>query len=117
MTIPVTGATGNVGRNVVDRLVRTGATVRALTRDPAAARLPTGVEVARGDLADPATLGDALRGVERMFPFPVPETARHVARQAREAGVSHVVVLSSAAVTADYDTSFHLPVEQAVEQA
>ncbi len=38
----VTGATGRVGREVVARLLAAGEKVRALTRDPAAARLPAG---------------------------------------------------------------------------
>ena len=46
MTILVTGATGNVGRNVVDQLVQRGANIRALVRDPAKAKLPAGVFVA-----------------------------------------------------------------------
>src|SRR5262245_2831283 len=117
MTILVTGATGNVGRKVIHHLVRARAPVRALSRNPHTAGLPVGVEVVRGDLADPATMNAALSGVERMFLFPVPETAQRIAQMARDAGVRHVVVLSSAAVTAGYDLSFHLPVERAVESA
>jgi uncharacterized protein YbjT (DUF2867 family) len=46
LTILVTGATGNVGRLVVDRLLAMGATgVRALTNDPEKAALPAEVEV------------------------------------------------------------------------
>lgn len=41
----VTGATGNVGRQVVSQLLGTGATVRALTRAPDAADLPGGVDI------------------------------------------------------------------------
>jgi uncharacterized protein YbjT (DUF2867 family) len=49
LTIVVTGATGNVGRLVVDRLLAMGATgVRALTNDPEKATLPTDVEVVEG---------------------------------------------------------------------
>ncbi|MEU7862126.1 NmrA family NAD(P)-binding protein [Nonomuraea sp. NPDC049141] len=40
MTILVTGATGTVGRLIVDELARNGHQVRALTRDPAKADLP-----------------------------------------------------------------------------
>ena len=54
MTILVTGATGNVGRNVVDQLVQRGADVRALVRDPAKAGLPGGIEAVQGDLLDVA---------------------------------------------------------------
>ncbi|MBB4002219.1 uncharacterized protein YbjT (DUF2867 family) [Aurantimonas endophytica] len=44
MTILVTGATGNVGSNVVEQLVNRGADVRALVRDPSKASFPAGVE-------------------------------------------------------------------------
>lgn len=116
MTILITGAAGNVGRIVVERLVSAGAGVRALTRDPRKA-FPPGVEVVAGDLADPSTLADAFDGVERLYLFPVPATARAVAGLARRAGVRRVVVLSSGAVTGGYDTDFHLPVERAVEES
>jgi uncharacterized protein YbjT (DUF2867 family) len=43
MTILVTGATGNVGRHVVDQLVRRGAHVRALVRNPAKADFAAGI--------------------------------------------------------------------------
>ncbi|GIJ19069.1 NAD(P)H-binding protein [Micromonospora fiedleri] len=115
MTILVTGATGSVGRLVVERLVAAGVRVRALTRSPDAARLPDGVEVVAGDLADPSTLVSVFGGVQRMYLFPVPATARGVVVGAVDAGVRHIVVLSSGAVTAGFDTDFHLPVEQAVE--
>src|SRR3569623_213068 len=63
----VTGATGRIGRAVVDELLAAGVPVRALTRDPAAAELPAGVEVVAGDFADPASLAPALRGVRAVF--------------------------------------------------
>ncbi|MEV8310226.1 NmrA family NAD(P)-binding protein [Streptomyces flavidovirens] len=63
MTILVTGATGTVGRQVVAELVRRGERVRALTRDPAKANFPAGVETVRADLTDPETLIPALEGV------------------------------------------------------
>ena len=56
MTILVTGATGSVGRLLVDELVKAGAPVRALTNNPAKAALPGGVEVVKGYLGRPATL-------------------------------------------------------------
>ncbi|MGP4101524.1 NmrA family NAD(P)-binding protein [Nonomuraea sp. KM90] len=63
MTVLVTGATGTVGRQVVRHLLGRGAKVRALTRDPAAAVLPAGVEVVAGDLTDAGTLEPAFDGV------------------------------------------------------
>ncbi|WP_067134159.1 NAD(P)H-binding protein [Microtetraspora malaysiensis] len=115
MRILVTGATGNVGRLVVEQLVQAGLSVRALSRNPRGGALPDGVEVVRGDLAEPESLRPAVEGVERMYLFPFAATAPDVVRLAREAGVRRVVTLSSGAVTTGHDTSFHLPVEQAVE--
>jgi uncharacterized protein YbjT (DUF2867 family) len=65
--ILVTGATGRVGRLVVDELLRAGASVRALTRRPEHATLPAGVEVVAGDLTVPASLDPALDGAETVF--------------------------------------------------
>ena len=117
MRVLVTGATGNVGRLVVEQLVGAGVQVRAMTRDPRTARFPRSVETVTGDLTDPAGLAPALAGVDRMYLFPVAETARPVVDLARRVGVRRIVVLSSAAVTSGADTSVHPPVERAVEQA
>ncbi|MEU4569732.1 NAD(P)H-binding protein [Micromonospora sp. NPDC023956] len=65
--ILVTGATGTVGRAVLTELVERGVGVRAVTRDPGAAGLPTGVEVVAADLTDPASLTPHLDGVEAVF--------------------------------------------------
>ncbi|MFH8897830.1 NAD(P)H-binding protein [Streptomyces coeruleorubidus] len=115
MTILVTGAAGNVGRNVVRQLVERGHDVRALTRRARPGAAPEGVRVQEGDLTRPETLKDALAGVDALFLFPVAATAEEVVGMAKSAGVRRVVVLSSGAVTAGYDTDFHLPVERAVE--
>jgi uncharacterized protein YbjT (DUF2867 family) len=45
MTILVTGATGTIGRQVVEQLTKRGADLRALVRDPAKANFPAGVSV------------------------------------------------------------------------
>lgn len=112
MTILVTGATGNVGRLVVEGLAG-AAQVRAMTRDPAKTNFPAGVEVVRGDLDDPD--GIPFEGVEKLYLFVHPPTAQEVVDRAVKAGVRRIVTLSSGAVTYGYDTSHHLPVEQAVE--
>lgn len=65
--ILVIGGTGTVGGQVLSRLVATGAQVRAMARDPAAARLPPQVEVARGDLTLPETLDPCLNGIDTVF--------------------------------------------------
>jgi uncharacterized protein YbjT (DUF2867 family) len=64
----VIGATGRVGRAVVDLLVDAGVSVRALTRrSEAGARLPANVEVVTGDLTVPESLDAGLRGVGAVF--------------------------------------------------
>ena len=67
MTILVTGATGNVGRNVVEQLIARGADVRAVIRDAAKVDLSAGVEVVQGDLLDVDSLRAAMAGVSTLF--------------------------------------------------
>ncbi|MFJ6020109.1 SDR family oxidoreductase [Nocardiopsis alba] len=114
MRVLVTGATGNVGRRVTAGLVEAGVSVRALTRNPARADLP-GAEIVRGDLTEPETV--PFDGVDRMFLFPEPSTAKELVERAVRAGVQRIVVLSSGAVTGGFDTTFHPPVEQAAERS
>jgi len=110
--ILVTGATGNVGRLVVDELLALGATdVRALTASPAKARLPAGVEVVRGYLGRVETLPAAFEGVERMYLAPLLETVEEATRLAAAAGVRHIVDLAGG-VHSDWQ-----PIERAVEAA
>ena len=65
--ILVIGGTGTVGRQVVSRLAATGAPVRAMVRNPDAARLPAYVEVVRGDLTLPESLDGCLAGIDAVF--------------------------------------------------
>lgn len=102
----VTGATGNVGRQVIVRLCEQGRKVRALTRDPASAELPPGVDVVEGDLSRPESLGAALDGVSAVFLFAVPGSGRAFVSAAEAAGVRSVVLLSSGAID---DTADHQP--------
>jgi uncharacterized protein YbjT (DUF2867 family) len=99
MTILVTGATGNVGRQVVEQLVRRGADVRALVRDPAKANLPAGVTVVKGDLLDVDSLRSAFSGVSTLFLLNAVAAdeftqALIALNLAREAGVQRLVYLS-----------------------
>jgi uncharacterized protein YbjT (DUF2867 family) len=64
-TVLVVGATGSIGRLVVEEAVREGSTVRALVRDlDRARRLPAEVERVVGDLTRPETLPAAADGVD-----------------------------------------------------
>jgi uncharacterized protein YbjT (DUF2867 family) len=115
--ILVTGATGNVGGAVVEHLLSAGAEVRALSRDPARARLPGAVPVVAGDLTRPETLPAALDGVRAVFLFPVADAVAGFVEAASRAGVQHIVVLSSAAVVMGDDNAigrWHATVERAV---
>jgi uncharacterized protein YbjT (DUF2867 family) len=99
MTILVTGATGQVGRQVIDQLVKRGAAVRALVRDPAKADFPAGVNVVQGDLPDPDSLRSAFKGVSTLFLLnavaPDEFTQALIALNvAREAGIERLVYLS-----------------------
>jgi uncharacterized protein YbjT (DUF2867 family) len=67
MTILVTGATGRVGRHVVDQLVKRGADVRALVRDASKANFPAGVAVVQGEMLDIESLRKAFGGVSTLF--------------------------------------------------
>src|SRR3954453_19395935 len=89
----VTGATGNVGAEVVSALAGAGAPVRALVRRPDA-ELPDGAEAAVGDLNDHGTLDDALKGAEGVFLLPGYEDMPGMLARARDAGVRRIVLLS-----------------------
>src|SRR5262245_5222502 len=95
MTILVTGATGHVGRNVVEMLLAEDVPVRATSRHPETAGLPGAVDVRAADLSLPETLAGALAGVDKVFLFPEPRAVDEFVRLAEVAGVRHVVVLSS----------------------
>jgi uncharacterized protein YbjT (DUF2867 family) len=89
----VTGATGNVGAEVVSALVGAGSPVRALVRRPETP-LPDGAEAAVGDLNDPGSLGDALKGVEGIFLLSGYSGMAETLELARDAGVRRIVLMS-----------------------
>jgi uncharacterized protein YbjT (DUF2867 family) len=99
MTILVTGATGNVGRQVVQQLIDRGADVRALVRNPDTANLPASVQTVQGDLLDPDSLRNALEGVSTLFLLNAVVAdeftqALVALNLAREAGIERIVYLS-----------------------
>ena len=118
--ILVTGASGNVGRQVVDQLVAAGERVRALSRHPDRVVWPDGVEAVAGDLTQELP-SEVFAGVDALYLFPEPGRVREVVASASAAGVRHVVVLSSIAAGTDPDGPMralqrrHVDVEEAVE--
>jgi len=98
--IVVTGATGNVGRNLVAGLTAGGLAVRALTRDPAAARVPPGVEAVRFDWTMPETFATAVADATAVFvnAAAVGGSAGEFLTAAKNGGARRAVMLSSFAV-------------------
>ena len=92
--ILVTGATGNVGAELVRALAGEGVSVRALVRDPDQAALPSGAEPVTGDLNRPETMTDALAGVRGVFLLPGYADMPGLLDQVRAAGAERVVLLS-----------------------
>lgn len=82
--IAVTGATGQLGRLVINRLLENvpAAQIIALVRDPAKAGslAARGVTVRKADYTDPASLDGALSGVERLLLISSNEIGRRFAQ-------------------------------------
>lgn len=113
MRILLTGATGKIGSAVARRLVERGDEVVCLVRDRerAATLLPSGVELAHGDVTDPASLHRAAKGIGAainsmgifeqwtadpgIFNRVNAAGARDVVAAAREAGADRVVHTST----------------------
>ena len=101
MTYLITGATGNVGSLVVERLIERGERPRIFVRDAQKARARYGdqVDAFAGDLADTETLKAALAGADALLLLNSgPELAERdeaAANAARAAGVKNLVKLSS----------------------
>ncbi|MBT1187193.1 NAD(P)H-binding protein [Streptomyces sp. CJ_13] len=108
--IVITTPTGDIGRQVLDRVLDSGEPVRVIVRDPS--RLPehlrTQVEVVEGSHADADTIAKALEGADRLFWLVPPagfrdagparryylDFARAVAQEAASRGVRMVHVTS-----------------------
>ncbi|SEF91109.1 Uncharacterized conserved protein YbjT, contains NAD(P)-binding and DUF2867 domains [Nonomuraea solani] len=91
--IVVTGATGNVGGELVRLLAAAGERVTAVSRS--AADLPEGVRHVAADLADPASLKPAFDGAGALFLLVAGPDPRAVLDVAKAAGIRRVVLLSS----------------------
>jgi len=100
MKVLVTGATGTVGSELVKALLQRGADVRAFTRkQPKPGTFPSAVENALGDLTDPVSITEALKGVDKLFLLigNVPDEHTQALTAyglAKKAGLKHVTYLS-----------------------
>lgn len=97
----ITGATGDVGARVVRILIQAGERPRVFVRNESKARSLFGdcVDVFVGDLSNPKSLKPALSGVESLFLVAtgpeIPMLDANAAAVAKQAGVRHLVKLSS----------------------
>jgi uncharacterized protein YbjT (DUF2867 family) len=118
----VTGATGNVGRELVRVLAEAGEPVRALIRrEEDRAKLPAGVQGHVGDLNDPNTLEDALDGVRAAHLLAGYDGLEELVAAMRDAGVARVTLQSSSGVPSGDMTNavarYHILSEQAIRDS
>jgi NADH dehydrogenase len=114
--ILVTGATGFVGRRVVERLIAGGQSVRALMRNESrSSLLPSGVDVAKGDVLDIDSLNQAITGVDSIVHLAAVireigsltfqrvnyEGTKNILEAANAAGVQRIVCASTVGATSD----------------
>lgn len=126
MKILVTGATGRVGRYLVEQLLDAGYEVRALTRNPQKANLPAGAQVMAGDLTKPETLEAAFEGISGLHminfggdDYAPLQTGAEIVAIAKSAGVRRITVLrggekgsvEAAVASSDLAWTFLEPVE------
>lgn len=102
MSYLITGATGSIGRHVVDQLLTLGENIHALSRKPSEANLPIEVTLFGGDLTSGDIQDGAFDQVKSLFLFPADGDVRPFLDQAKAAGVEHVVLLSSLATAAEH---------------
>jgi uncharacterized protein YbjT (DUF2867 family) len=109
--ILLTGVTGKTGGATASALIDKGAALRALVRDEAKAAdlKAAGVELVVGDIADADTVRKALAGAEKAF-LTLPNGEHQLANEkqftdlAKEAGVKHLVKMSSMEAVPDAQT-------------
>jgi uncharacterized protein YbjT (DUF2867 family) len=100
MTILVTGSTGTIGSQVVQRLAGQSVQIRALVRgDVSNVKIPAGVAPVQGDMTDVASMRAALRGVDTLFLLNAVASdevtqALGTLDLAREAGIQRIVYFS-----------------------
>jgi uncharacterized protein YbjT (DUF2867 family) len=118
----VTGATGNVGRALVQILVADGEQVTATSRGISEADMPEGVRRRTADLTDPESLRPVFDGADALFlqnggPSAHLLSPRDILDAAKAGGVERVVLLSSQGVVTRPESGSHGGVARAIEDA
>lgn len=120
--IVVTGATGNIGRPLVQALAAAGERVTAVSRRVSDSPLPEGVRPRQADLTDPESLRPILEGAEALFLHDGGASAHllspgELLDVAKAGGVGRVVLLSSLGVATRPRSASHGAMMRAVEEA
>ncbi|MFD9392733.1 NAD(P)H-binding protein [Streptomyces sp. NPDC060000] len=120
--IVVTGATGNVGRELVRFLAEAGERVTATSRNISDTEVPDTVRAVRADLTDAESLRPVLDGADALFlhdggPAAHRLDPREVLDAAKTGGVRRVVLLSSLGVETRPESPSHGGRMRAVEDA
>ncbi|MET9376088.1 NAD(P)H-binding protein [Streptomyces sp. NPDC002992] len=118
----VTGATGNVGRSLVQVLAAAGEQVTATSRGISATDVPPGVRHIRSDLIDADSLRPVLDGADALFlqsggPSAHLLSPHDILDAAKAGGVRRVVLLSSQGVATRPDSASHGDTARAIEDA
>jgi uncharacterized protein YbjT (DUF2867 family) len=119
----VTGGTGFVGTNLIQRMRKEGMQVRALVRNPDRARAlkDLGVDLVQGDIADKASLEKAAANVDRVvhlvgiiqesrgvtFQGVHVDGTRNLLEAAKKAGVRHFFYMSSLGTRPGAKSAYH----------
>jgi uncharacterized protein YbjT (DUF2867 family) len=126
----VTGATGYIGSQLLERLGGEDVRLRALVRDASRFEAPDGVEVetVEADLADPSSLAPALEGVDVVYYLvhsmggkgDLAEQDREAATNyidaAKAAGVRRTIYMGAVGYDPDGGSSKHLKSRHEVEE-
>jgi uncharacterized protein YbjT (DUF2867 family) len=123
--ILVTGATGNIGSELVKLLVAKGEAVRVISRDEKkVSHLDPAVERVIGDRHDPSVVRKAAQGADKVFMLAVlldknHEADRLLVEEAKQAGAKQIVMISSSSVRMEGNAigRLHREKEQMVEDS
>jgi putative NADH-flavin reductase len=121
LRLAVFGATGRAGRVVVERALRTGHQVAALTRDPSRLRSHAQLQVIGGDVRDASAVSRALDGADAIVSTLggrlCAEGIRSVLSVAAGGGPRRLVVLSNYGVADSRHRTAYVAVSWLVERA